>query len=218
VNTPPGYNPMGQSAPGLPRHDAPLPGHVPGQPFPQIGGGEAAPRPGGFNPGYAGPAAIPAGAANWLARGVFFGWLYLTAPIQAALYPLAGIGGLAGAALGYLLARSAGGGYDMTHAWAWSGCFLGVVALMRTETRIELGSPGYRALRWGLRLILVFLAMGYAAIEDEGAPAARAAVVAAAFTIIVYLVLRSKWLRFIWHSLQRASWMRTALEPPPSQR
>lgn len=32
-----GYNPVGQSAPGLPCHDAPLPGHVPGQ-YNPIGG------------------------------------------------------------------------------------------------------------------------------------------------------------------------------------
>ena len=47
MNTPRGYNPVGDSAPGLPRHDAPLPGHVPGQ-YTPIGGEDDPSRSAGY--------------------------------------------------------------------------------------------------------------------------------------------------------------------------
>jgi len=137
MDTPRGFNPVGQSAPGLPRHDAPLPGHVPGAPSLPLGGGDApTPANGGFNTAYTGPG-LPLWVTQPIARFFFFLWVYLFAPVVAALYPIAGAAGLVGAGLFYLLARIMGGGYDTTHGWAWTGCFLGVVALMRTETRLE---------------------------------------------------------------------------------
>ncbi len=99
MDTPRGYNPIGQSAPGLPRHDAPLPGHVPGAPSQQIGGSDPGwQRPGGLNPAYTGPG-LPAGFAKPVMRLAFFFWVYLTGPVEAALYPIAGVGALIGAAL-----------------------------------------------------------------------------------------------------------------------
>jgi hypothetical protein len=58
-------------------------------------------------------------------RCAFFGWVYLTAPIEAGLYPIAGAAGVAGAGIGYFLARMVGGGYDIVHGWAWAVLFCG---------------------------------------------------------------------------------------------
>jgi hypothetical protein len=212
MNTPRGYNPIGESAPGLPRHDAALPGHTPGSPSQPLGGADpSGPGNGGFNTAYTGPG-LPAWFAKPIVRFAFFVWMYLTAPIEAALYPIAGAAGLAGAGLFYLLARAVGGGYDTTHGWAWTGCFLGVVAVMRTESRIEVDNPGYKSLRRWLRLIFSFIGMFYFGVHDQGNSAGSALVVAAVFTVIVHFVLRSKWLRFVWHTLQYISWMRQSVE------
>jgi hypothetical protein len=214
MDTPRGYNPVGQSAPGLPRHDAPLPGHVPGGPSLHLGGADApSPGNGGFNTAYTGPG-LPAWATQPFIRFAFFLWVYLTAPVEAALYPIAGVAGLVGAGLFYLLARMMGGGYDTTHGWAWTGCFLGVVALMRTETRLEDEIPGYKSARRWLRLLLCFIFMFYMSAHDQGNSAGSSFVVAGVFTVIMHFVLRSKWLRFVWHVLQQTSWMRTSVESP----
>jgi hypothetical protein len=157
---------------------------------------------------------MPAGMTNPMMRAFFFIWMYLTAPIEAVLYPIAGVGGLVGAGVLYLLARMTGGGYDTTHGWAWTGCFLGVVALMRTETRIEDEHPYYKSLRRWLRLSVSFAGMFYFGRHEQGNPAGVASIVAAVFTAMVYLVLRSKWLRFVWHGLQQVSWMRRTVASP----
>jgi hypothetical protein len=143
---------------------------------------------------------------------MFFVWMYLTAPIEAALYPIAGIAGAAGAGMFYLFARVVGGGYDTRHSWAWTGCFLGVVALMRSETNFEANNPGYKPLRHWLRLVLSFVGMFYFSIHDQGDSFGTAVVVAAVFSLIVHFVLRSTWLRFVWHTLQCTSWMRKSIE------
>ena len=217
MNTPRGYNPIGQSAPGLPRHDAPLPGHVPGGPSQPLGGADpASPGSGGFNTAYTGPG-LPAWCTNPIVRLMFFGWVYLTAPIEAALYPIAGAAGLACAGVFYGLARMMGAGYDTRQGWAWTGCFIGVVALMRFETGFEADNPGYVTLRRWLRLALCFIGMFYFSIREQADSAGSAFVVAAVFTAIMYFVLRSKWLRFVWHTLQSISWMRPAIAPAPLQ-
>jgi len=217
MNTPRGYNPIGQSAPGLPRHDAPLPGHVPGAHSQPLGGAEpGSAGNGGFNAAYTGPG-LPAWCTKPIVRFMYFLWVYLTAPLQAALYPIAGVAGLACAGLCYGLARMVGGGYDTTHGWAWTGCFLGVVALTRFETGFEADNPGYVSLRRWLRLVLSFIGMFYFTVREPGNSVGSAFVVAAVFTVIVHFVLRSKWLRFIWHTLQHISWMRPAAAPLPLQ-
>jgi hypothetical protein len=208
MNTPRGFNPIGESAPGLPRHDAPLPGHVPGGPSQPLGGSDPSWTP--PTSAYTGPG-LPAWLAKPIARCAFFLWVYLTAPLQAALYPIAGATGAAGAGLFYLLARAGGGGYDTRHGWAWAGCFLGVVALMPIETRFEAENPRYRSLRHWVRLVLSFIGMFYFTVREQGNSAGTAFVVAAVFTAIVHFVLRSNALRFIWHSLQYVSWMRKSV-------
>jgi hypothetical protein len=213
MNTPLGHNPIGQHAAGLPRHDAGLPGHVPGMPTAQLGGGGAAfPTAGGGGAGGVyGGGVLPDSITRPLARCIFFGWVYLTAPLQAALYPMAGLAGAAGAGLLYLYARMLGGGYDMTHEWAWNGCFFGVVALMRFETNFEAGHPGYVTLRRRLRLALSFAWMFYFGIHDQGTPAGVALVVAALFTVIMHFLLKSTMLRAAWHIMQNISWMRKSV-------
>jgi len=214
MDMPRGFNPVGQSAPGLPRHDAPLPGHVPGAPSLPLGGGDApTPANGGFNTAYTGPG-LPLWVTQPIARFLFFLWVYLFAPVVAALYPIAGAAGLVGAGLFYLLARIMGGGYDTTHGWAWTGCFLGVVALMRTETRLEGEIPGYLAARRWIRLGLCFIFMFYMSVREQGNSAGSSFLVAAIFTVIMHFVLRSKWLRFVWHAMQHTSWMRASVESP----
>lgn len=86
---------------------------------------------------------------------------------EAALYPIAGAAGVVGAALGYLLARAVGGGHDVTQEWAWTGCFLGVIALMRAEMLYEAGHSSYRSLRHALRLVFGFLFMTYFGIHSS---------------------------------------------------
>jgi len=131
--------------------------------------------------------------------------------VEAALYPIAGAAGVVGAALGYLLARAVGGGHDTTQEWAWTGCFLGVIALMRAETRYEAGHSSYRSLRHALRLVFGFLFMTYFGIHTQGDSFGTAVVVGAAFAVILHFVLRSQWLRFAWHSMQFISGMRVTM-------
>ncbi|HEY4339852.1 MAG TPA: hypothetical protein VGM97_07895 [Steroidobacteraceae bacterium] len=211
-NTPRGYNPIGQSAPGLPRHDVQIPGHVSGGPSQPLGGADpSGPAGGGFNTAYTGPG-LPDWATKPIGRFLFFGWMYLTAPVEAAMYPIAGIAGLVGAGVFYLFARIVGGGYDTRHSWAWTGCFLGVVALMRFETNFENANPAYKLLRHWLRLAFIFIGMIYFGIQEQGNSFGTALVVAAVGSVIAHFVLRSKWLRFVWHGLQQTSWMRKSID------
>jgi hypothetical protein len=119
-----------------------------------------------------------------------------------------------GAAIFYIIARLLGAGYDTTHGWAWTGCFLGVVAFMRFETNFEERNPAYKALRGWLRLVLAFLGMFYFSVRSQGDPLGTAFVVAVVFVAILYFVLRSKWLRFVWHTLQQSAWMRASVASP----
>jgi hypothetical protein len=131
--------------------------------------------------------------------------------VQAALYPIAGAAGLAGAGVLFLLARATSAAHESMLSWAWTGCFLGVVALMRTETRYELLSPGYKSLRSWLRLFLCVTWMFYYSIH-EGDSVRSAFVAATGSTAIVFFVLRSRLLRLAWHAMQQISWMRTSIE------
>ncbi len=207
MNEPRGYNPIGQSAPGLPRHDASVPGHLPGDPYALIDGAGGG---GGFNTSYTGP------GLTFLAKPgsicTYYGTLYILAPVVAALYPIAGAGGVAGAGLLYLLARITGGGYDRVHEWAWFGCFLGLAAVFRFEMRVEASNPQYVILRRRLRLACSFFGLYYTSASD-GNPIGVSLLTAAAGTVIVHFVLRSKALRFIWHSMQTLSGARKESAP-----
>ena len=56
--------------------------------------------------------------------------------------------------------------------------------------------------------------MFYMSAHEQGNSAGSSFLVAGIFTVIMYFVLRSKWLRFVWHTLQHTSWMRTSVESP----
>ena len=214
MNEPRGFNPVGDHAPGLPQHDRRLPGHVPSEYTPLHQG---QPIDGGLSmrQAYTGPA-LPLFKSPWFMRCAFFGWVYLTAPIEAGLYPIAGAAGVAGATIGYFLARILGGGYDMVHGWAWAGCFAGVIALMRFDTDLADRSSTYTFARLIIRLTLGFAGMWYVSVRDQGSSALQGIIVAAIATGILYLLLRSKYLGFVWHTLQFSSWMRKT-PPRPLQ-
>lgn len=212
MNEPRGFNPVGDHAAGLPQHDRRLPGHVPSAYTPV---GESQPIDYGIpmRQAYTGPA-LPIFNSPWFARCAFFGWVYLTAPIEAGLYPVAGAAGILGAGIGYLLARTLGGGYDMVHGWAWAGCFAGVVAFMRVDTGLAEKSGAYTMARLVMRLALAFSGMWYVSVRDQGTSPAQSIIIAGLATTMLYLVLRSKYLNFVWRSLQFFSWMRGS--PPAS--
>jgi hypothetical protein len=208
MSTPQGYNPIGQHAPGLPRHDAQLPGHVSGTQFPNIGGGgDEAWQPGA---NYAG-VDFPPWFGLWSGRFALWFAMYLTVPVQIALYPIAGAAALVAGGFAYLLfsAMGSSGALD----WAWTGAFFGLLAAMRTEISFEERLPAYRAQRQWLRLGLCFLGMLYFDIHDQGDGFVTALLVSAIFTAIMYFVLKIKILRQIWEGMQIMAWLRKAPDP-----
>lgn len=202
MSTPQGYNPIGQHAPGVARHDAPLQGHVSGSAFPNIGGGDETWPPPGVNPGAAN---FPPWFGEWSGRILLWATMYLTVPLQIALYPLAGVVGVAAGGLVYLVT----GSLD----WAWTGAFAGLLATMRTEIGFEDRMPDYRARRHYLRLGLCFLGMLYFDIHDQHDGVLKALLVTAIFTVVVHFVLRAKMARRIWEGLQIMAWLRKAPDP-----
>ena len=207
-----GFNPVGDHAPGLPQHDRRLPGHVPSA-YTPIGESQQVDHGIPMRQAYTGPA-LSIFKSPWFARCAFFGWVYLTAPIEAGLYPIGGAAAILGAGIGYSLARMLGGGYDMVHDWAWAGCFAGVVALMRVDTDLAEKSSTYTLARLVMRLALGFAAMWYVSVREQGTGGLQGVVIAAVATGMLYLVLRSKYLSFVWHTLQFSSWMRKAPAQP----
>jgi hypothetical protein len=195
MDTPRGYNPVGQSAPGLPHHDAPLPGHVPGQATPIGGAQDWAPRTGYFGPGI--------GAAGiWFARIFMVFAIYLTLPLQIALYPIAGAAGLLVGALIYL----ASGAMDL----AWPVCFAVLLPVMRIETGVEDRYPSYRKARHWLRLALCFGAMYYFDTHEQMESAGTAVVIALITTAIAHFVLRARLTSGMWQMFQKMAWLRKA--------
>jgi peptidoglycan/LPS O-acetylase OafA/YrhL len=211
MNTPRGYNPVGESAPGLPRHDAPLPGHVPGQYTPIGGGDEWSSSVGGNNwspsVGYRDPGFSPA-FGIWSGRIIMVCAIYLTLPIQLGLYPIAGAVGLAAGAAAYVTLNGSGMDYNAVLDWTWTACFAGLVAAMRVETGIEDRVPGYRIFRHVLRLALVAGAMYYDDVYHQMDPPKTAAIVALVTAVLVHFILRARLLKGIWQGLQAMLWLR----------
>jgi len=201
MNTPRGSNPIGEHAPGPPDHTKPPPGHRSGGPGTNIGDGVDSPTPenGGFNTRMTGP-----GIPLWMAKPIvkFFTYIIMAvfAPLMACLYPIAGATGVIGAAVGYLLARILGGGYDMTHNWAWIGCAVGVIAFMRRETSYADTHPAYVAVRHNVRLALSFIFFMYINLTGQGSGFFVALIVSAIAVVILHFVLRVKMLRFTWNA------------------
>jgi len=96
--------------------------------------------------------------------------------VYAAL--IAGAAAVAGAGIGYFLARMLGGGYDMVHGWAWAGCFAGVIAIMRIDTDLAAKSSTYTFVRLIIRLALGFAGMWYVSVRDQGSSALHSIIIA----------------------------------------
>lgn len=219
--TPLGYNPVGEHAPGLPRHDAPLPGHVPGSYSPMGGDSFGAAGGGAYSYGNAG---VPLGAGNvgfspgsadWFGRVVIAVATYLTLPVQLALYPIAGI---PAAAVGYIVYHvwlASGAGFDTSMGWAWFAAWIALLLATRLDTGLATRVPHYRTIRHIVRLALLALWMFYFAITDHGDTPAMALIVALFTALIGHFILRSKWLRWIWGNLQYSAWLRKERPPLP---
>jgi hypothetical protein len=197
MNEPRGFNPVGDHAAGLPQHDRQLPGHVSGGGFANIGGGEEVSSP----VVSAGGGAYPEWFGIWSARVILYVTMYITVPIQVALYPIAGAAGVLVGGLVYLVS----GSLD----WAWTGCFIGLVALMRTEIGIEEKNPGYREKRHWVRLVLVFAWFVYFMVREQGDGIGKAIFLAAIITGIAHLLLNWGIARGLWDRLQTIGWLRS---------
>jgi hypothetical protein len=202
MNTPQGWNPIGQSAPGLPRHDAPLPGHVSGQSAASGLGGEASATPlpsGGYFPG-----------AIWFGRGFILLLSYLGLPILIPLYPIAGAPAFVAGWFANGMFRSAGMGYDDAMSWAWTVALIVLLPIMRFEIAFADRNPSYRALRHGLRLVLFALGTFYLEAIDQHAPFLIAVLTSAFITVILHFVLRSPLAKLVMYACQHSLWLRKA--------
>lgn len=196
MNEPRGFNPVGDHAPSVPRHDAGLPGHVPGTPFANIGGGADdiwAPSVGYRDPNF------PPWFGEWFGRVILFITMFITLPLQVALYPVAGICSIALGLPVYLLASENS---------AYTACFIGLVAAMRVETGFERRFPRYRTTRHLLRLGLIFAFMTYFVVHEQGSSLGMAVLVSTLFTAFMHFFLRWGVTRGLWEGLQAMAWLR----------
>lgn len=215
LSNPLGYNPIGESAPGLPRHDKQLPGHVPGQYAPiggdGFGGGGDAPMGGGYSPGSGGVGtgyAGPSWFGTWSARFLMAFVTYLTLPVQMALYPLAAVPALVA---GYYVLNSSMAtmlGFDASMGNAWTCAWAALLPAIRFETTIEDQIPGYRALRHLFRLAIVAGWFYYSCVHDEGNPPQTGLIVGLIAAVPIHFLLRSRLLKGIWDALQSMAWLR----------
>jgi hypothetical protein len=66
-----------------------------------------------------------------------------------------------------------------------------------------------------MRLALGFAGMWYVSVHGQGTSRLQGIIIAAVAAGMLYLVLRSKYLSFLWRTLQFFSWMRKTLPEPP---
>lgn len=203
MSTPQGYNPVGQSAPGLPRHDAGLPGHVSGSQFANIGGGEE-----WTQTGPRGDPGLPPAFGIWSGRVILYATMYILLPVQMALYPIAGAAALTAGTVTYAFLSMTGMEYESKMSWVWMAAFFGLVALMRTEIGFESSHPAYRDQRHWARLGLLFIVMAYMAIHEQGESLPMAVLLGAICAAAAHFILRAKLLRMIWNGLQILGWLR----------
>jgi hypothetical protein len=214
MSTPQGFNPVGDHAPGLPRHDAGLPGHVSGGGFANIGGGG---EDQWFVRNRVGDPGLPPIVGIWFGRVALYACMYILLPVQMALYPIAGAVALGAGLVSYLALSIVGMGYDSKMDWVWMIAFIGLVASMRTEIGYEASHPTYRDQRHWARLGLLFLAMIYMAIHEQHESFGMALLLGAVMSVAAHFILRQKMLRMIWDGLQILGWLRPKPpEPEPA--
>jgi len=214
METPRGYNPVGQSAPGLPRHDAPLPGHVPGQYTPiggdifgSTGGAGNEFGSGGFNTSYTGPG-LGDGFGRWSARVFMAVTTYLTLPLQLVLYPIAGIPAFG---VGYYIFHTSmakAAGFDASLGSAWTCAWFVLLPATRIETGIEGQVPGYRIARHLFRVLAIAGWFYYDDVYEQMEAPQQAAIIALIVAVPIHFILRSRLARGIWEGMQMLSWLR----------
>ena len=209
MSTPQGYNPIGQFAPGLPRHDGSLPGHVPGQYMPPADMSGSTQPDTNWSPsvGYRDPGFSP-GFGLWSARIIMLCAVWISLPLQMGLYPLAGAVGLAAGFIVFAAIGGASTGFDGAMNIVWNAAYLSFLPLMRLETRLDTNVPAYRSLRHCLRLVLAAVAIFYLQVHEQQDPPVQAAVVAVIFAAIVHFLLRMKFARGMWAMFQTMAWLR----------
>jgi hypothetical protein len=188
MSSPYGYNPIEESAPGLPRHNAGLPG-------PRI-------------------SSRPATALERAIMRVVTGLVLFAALPWTALYAFVLFAGLAASAGAYFLLRTILPGLDPATAIAWSSLayLLPLWPVSRWEHRFAAGCRPYRAIRHVWRLALVG---GGVYFLIPGSPPERIllALLAAA---AMHFLLRNKTLHGEWHKILDRVWLREPQERPAS--
>jgi hypothetical protein len=179
LSNPLGYNPIGESAPGLPRHDKPL-------------------------PAYAGPSWF----GTWSARAIMAFITYLTLPVQMALYPLAAVPAFAVGYYVLHASSLAAFGLDASMDNAWTCAWAALLPAIRLETIIEDQIPGYRALRHLFRLAVVAGWFYYTCVHDEGNPPQTGLIIGLIAAVPIHFLLRSRLLKSIWDAFQSMAWLR----------
>ena len=168
------FNPVGQSAPGLPRHDAPLPGHVPGQYNPIGGSDDFGSAGGGFNV-YRGQGL---GSGIWSTRVIMAFATYLTLPMQLVLYPIAAMPAFGAGYFIFHTRLATGVGFDASMSSAWTCAWLVLLPAMRVETGIESQVPGYRTVRHLFRVLAFAGWFYYFDVHEQMEPPQQAAIIA----------------------------------------
>src|SRR5262249_36664124 len=135
----------------------------------------------GFGPGF----------GRWCGRILMIFTVWLTVPLQMALYPIAGAAALVAALPVYAVLRAAGIGPDAATSWGWNIAFVVILATMRIETGIDAHSPSYRDRRHWFRLVAVAVVVFYALGNGAaGSPLIRV-MTTLVLTVIAHFVLRA---------------------------
>ncbi len=150
----------------------------------------------------------PDDVGSWYGRIILGGLIFLTLPIQAALYPIAGVAGLVAGAAAYLAFSRLGMDRDAVLGSSWSACFSVLVPAMRVEIWLENRTPTYRMLRHWLRLAVLGGWMYYFGVYDHLDPPREAALVAILFAVLMHFFLRAQLAMGLWHVLQSSYWVR----------
>jgi len=215
VSDPLGYNPIAQSAPGLPRHDAGLPGHAAYTPAPTSSGFTPY-VPTYYAPGRGGSAVYgpPSPTARWIARVFAFPIWCAMLPVWGALYPLAGVTGLAAGTAAVLLLRKFYPATDLSLliSVAWMAMLIPAWPVSRFEHRLAARSKLYRYLRHILRLAAAGSLVYYASLTapDNLIP------IVAIVVVGMHFLLQASGARAIWHGFLELLCLRSTENPPTS--